>query len=711
NIEDDKWTKNFIWYDTKGRNIGSRSNNHLGGYTVVNHKLDFAGIVLQTNTYHRRLITDPEKGFVEKFTYDSQNRLLTHTHQVGSNPVEYLAQNKYNELSQLESKKVGGISLASPLQTIDYKYNIRGWMTKINDPDNLNGKLFGYSMRYQDPAIPGTSVPQYGGNIAEVHWKAANDDVYKAYHYVYDKLNRLTDAIYREAYTTAPNNYFFNESIAYDINGNITQLNRYQKPDAGTTALLIDRLNYTYIGNRLMKVFDASGNYEGFKDDVTSGGYDSTDDYAYDLNGNMIKDDNKQIISIKYNYLNLPIEIILSNNNKINYIYRADGIKLKKIRTMYNAGAGSTINETTDYLDGYQYQQSSSAGSNPLPKLLFFPTDEGYYNTNVNTNPYAPATPAYIYQYKDHIGNVRINYYKDQNTNSLIIDNESNYYPFGLEHKKYNTQVGNSNYQYKYNGKELQETGMYDYGARMYMPDLGRWGVVDPLAEKSRRWSPYTYAYNNPIRFIDPDGRSNKDIIILTANGSFKASKEILYKTAEGKRIWDKYGTSKTEDIYINSKNFGTSSSTVAEAIHDVKSMGLAKDGKVSIPSGYVNSSEFNNLDISKSGDKKVHLVSLNENYFKGNNSDSRYSTTRTDDAGNSKTVGYSNYDLAEAIYHEIKSHIEDSTGGADGDHIKYGADGFKLIAPRTPGSPAEMIMNQLIQVRDAKKNKNDKKN
>jgi RHS repeat-associated protein len=142
------------------------------------------------------------------------------------------------------------------------------------------------------------------------------------------------------------------------------------------------------------------------------------------------------------------------------------------------------------------------------------------------------------------------------NGSGIQVVEENNYYPFGLKHTGYNGLSGNPSYQYKYNGKELQqESGMYDYGARFYMPDLGRWGVVDPLAETSRRWSTYTYAYNNPIRFIDPDGRKNDDTSTDINEADFSIEADLSKRIRNDIRNGPTFQFPKGEEEYYH-KNY-----------------------------------------------------------------------------------------------------------------------------------------------------------
>ncbi|WP_306352603.1 DUF6443 domain-containing protein [Flavobacterium sp. '19STA2R22 D10 B1'] len=508
----------YMLYDDKARPISSKIMNYLGGYTHSDINLDFSGKVNYTLTKHKRSDNDVELLIKDEFTYTVQDRLETHSQQINQLPKQLIAKNEYDVLGRLAKKSVGGTDItgASSLQKVDYSYNIKGWLTAINNINNLNAggipaDLFAFKINYNTTEGNVFGVkPLYNGNIAETYWRSSSDNITRKYGYQYDNLNRLLQSTYQKPNDAIPINNSYNESITYDKNGNILSLLRNGDFDDPSTNIQIDALYYDYAldSNRLETVSDVSNNPKGFKDNDPNEMI--LGDYVYDVNGNVISDLNKGITKVVYNHLNLPLEVTFKTGNKLKYVYNGQGVKIQK-----KVLSSSLLENTTvDYLNGFQY----SSGT-----LQFFPHSEGYVR-------YTSGNYNYVFNYKDHLGNVRLSYGLDPSTNVLKIMEENHYYAYGLKHTNYNSGllsfrkmeqkitladfdfepiVPPLTFQYKYNGKELQaEFGlnMYDFGARNYDPALGRWMNIDPLAEKSRRFSTYTYANDNPVYFIDPDG-------------------------------------------------------------------------------------------------------------------------------------------------------------------------------------------------------------
>ncbi|MBN8653032.1 MAG: LysM peptidoglycan-binding domain-containing protein [Cytophagales bacterium] len=704
-----------------------------------------------------------------RMEYDHGSRLKRVYHKFSTEPEILLVENEYNELGQLVTKKQHSRNSGSTFaQLTDYRYNIRGWLEKVNDPDAPEvNDLFSMQLNYNIPTANGGAA-QFNGNISEIRWSSAGMDK-QSYGYNYDAMNRLKVVNYFNAIKPLENGRYNEKLIGpgntsgYDLNGNILYLSRSGKR-AATPQGIFDDLTYKYVGNQLKIVNDAiadHANEEGFKEltekTFNVNNTDAQNEYAYDKNGNMTKDDNKGITAITYNHLNLPQQVNKGTTNYVVYTYDATGRKLKQ------QVFGSTP-KTTEYLGEFIYE------NNALQYILH---EDG--RIVADNSPGAPRPWEYQYHLKDHLGNVRVGFsekttttvnsatlenatqtteqatfrkygnrsalsifnktpggtysqvlnggnnnqiglaksfavnpgdvfdlevygkyeqptatgnnlntlfsalvsaftlnptggtgidgqqaynainglygggpaittgeWEDDNApkaylnyilfdqnfalldmgwdqigvsakqvgvspvvahdlmslhvkvkqqgylyiflsnenptmsnvyfddfvikRSTAIEQVANYYAFGLAQNSngFEREGGIKN-PLLYNGKELQDElnlGWLDYGARMYMPDLGRWALIDPMSEFYSAWSPYNYVLNNPIRLIDPNGMA-----VVETDSSFVFTGDDILP------IWNHITRPKTHTIKEGDTYYGLAKRTYkgAFSVDDLK--------------------------------------------------------------------------------------------------------------------------------------------
>ena len=476
----DKWLWTVFCYDDMGRIVHTWTQNNVDGIDIIDNAYNFAGELTAVTRTHVDGALTPHTTIIENtFTNDHIGRKLTTTSNINKQGAVVLNKLEYNEIGQLKKKSLHGSVAPSDAnvvlgstdalsggqsRTITASTSITlsegfaaaqgsTFVAQISSGSFMQETTFGYNERgwlrtsssnefNLELKYEDGTYPQYNGNISNQRWGSGLANVFT---YQYDKLNRLVNG------STTAGSFTMSEIVSYDEMGNIASLTR-------TDGALTKTGTYNYNGYQLVNI---------------SGGQLATGQYAYDVNGNATTD-GRTGAGLSYNYLNLP-QTATIGSTVVAYTYNSMGQKLKKV---------STATGTTDYVGGIHYTNGT---------IDFIQTEEGRALNN-------GGTYSYQYDLTDHLGNVRYSF--DIYAGAVRKLQEDNYFAFG----KRNPAYGGGN-KYLFNGKEEQEElDVYDYGARFYDPVIGRWSAVDPLAELGRRWSPYVYAMNNPIRYIDPDG-------------------------------------------------------------------------------------------------------------------------------------------------------------------------------------------------------------
>jgi RHS repeat-associated protein len=555
-LDTNTWLASAMYYDDKNRLIQTQSENRFGAVNQTDLVLDFIGQVDEERTIYRKPSSAPDSLVEIRYLneYDHAGRLLQVT-MVFNGQAEVLASYEYDEIGRLQYRnlneaRIDSIIRANPilapkvqdlakryillepgtcilgdsvylgqiapgLQKVRFDYDIRGNLIGIN-LDSLGQldsfKVFAMKLDYhQDGRF-------FNGLLSKQTWLA--DSVQRSYLYDYDKANRYINASF-----TGIGNEDFDENAAYDSNGNILKLNRKGETSTNTFSK-IDSLTYSYYtnSNRLNGITDLANNTKGHKDNGNAL------DFTYYSDGSLKTDANKGITNTIYNYLGLQDEIQFGTTAKIKNVYSADGQKI--IQYLING----TDTLRTDFVGDLIYK-------NEVLETVFH--NEGRIKVALDTsivnwsdtlgNQYSDTTIAlntrFQYFIQDHLGNNRVIF--EKLNDSLFVAQRVDYYPFGSPFSD------SLSFAFTYQGKEYIDFfgfNSFDFHARGLDTWTGRFSGLDPVVNYSL--SGYASMMNNPISYIDPDGRNP---IIIGAFVAIFANTAIDIISGKGKinSMWD----------------------------------------------------------------------------------------------------------------------------------------------------------------------------
>jgi len=357
-----------------------------------------------------------------------------------------------------------------------------------------------------------------------------------------------------------------NESFFYDKHGNITGI--WRQGQEGVYH--IDNLSFQYNGNQIKKITDHANSQNSYSVKEYQDLADEQTEFFYDANGNLITDLDRDIVTIRYNLLNLPDTIQFKNGRQIINRYDATGQKLSTmyVTPIYPLSAPLTAGATIS-TDNSSFRRYGTLYNANVEYTLAYNGNRTLARIH-NAEGYALPSNILFYHRKDHLGSIRSLWSTNYNY-------DDRYYPSGLP---WGNDTGYDVGPYKHNGCEFIETHGYDvtdHGNRGLYHAINRYTTIDRFAEKTPWQSPYVHAANNPVNYVDVNGDSITYIInytITNPDGTTRISSSSYYY---GQDVDGTYGfIGSNGQIYSGSNTYLSSLTTALDNLRTGGNIGNA---------------------------------------------------------------------------------------------------------------------------------------